>query len=149
MASVKTVYECPHCEAPLTSPKRPDKCPACGYSFGEAIMEFKYPLPLSEQMERIQNAPQLYQAILDMPITKANFIMNDALNIIETISAKNVPVSDISSVVMMAIKIGKIASQYHEFLAAGGKHVPSLFITEGEENERSSDRVREDPPRSV
>lgn len=135
MANIKQVFECPHCQASLIGPNRPQTCPACKYDFGEATGDFKYPLTLSEQQERISNKIMHYEAILDMPVIKANFIMNDALNIIETIAAKNVRASDIRPLVLMAIKIGQIATQYDGFIEAGGKHVPSLFFKEGDGNE--------------
>lgn len=138
MASIKQLYECPHCHETLTASRRPDKCPniKCGYDFGEAINEYKYPVTLREQLERMLSKQAHYDAVLAMPIEKANFMMNDALNIIETIPAKNVKASDIRSLVMMAIKIGNVATKYHEYLEAGGRHVPSLFIKEGDTNEQ-------------
>ena len=151
MASVKTVYECPRCEAPLIGDKRPDECPVCKFSFGEATLVYKTPMPLSEQRVRLKNDGKFYEAILDLSIEKANDILNDALNIVETLPAKNVKVSDISQVVRMAIKIGQLATKYHEFLIEGGKHVPDLFIQaeEVKENERKKDRIREEPPPST
>lgn len=150
MASIRTLYECPHCENQLLDSKRPEKCPACGYSFGEPGDEFKYPVTLSEQLERIKNTKAHYRSILNMPIDKANNIVNDALNILETIPAKKVPTSDISYLIGMAIKIGDIAEKYHEYLAAGGKHVPSLFVKEeGDKDEQPQAGVREDVTRGV
>lgn len=152
MASIKQLYECPHCHETLTASRRPDKCPnpKCGYDFGEAINEYKYPVTLREQLERMLSKHAHYDAILAMPIEKANFMMNDALNIIETVPAKNVKASDIRTLVMMAIKIGNIATKYHEYLESGGRHVPSLFIKEGESNEHlSPDSNGERPAGSV
>jgi hypothetical protein len=134
MARILNTYECPHCSEPLISSKRPDKCPnpKCGYDFGEAINEYKYPVTLREQLERMLTKAAHHDAVIGMPIVKANFMMNDALNIIETIAAKNVKTSDIRNLITMAIRIGDIATKYHEYLEAGGKHVPSLFIKEGD-----------------
>lgn len=150
MASIKQIYECPHCNAPLTASRRPEKCPACGYDFGEAISEYKYPLTLREQFERMQTKQTHHDAVIAMPIEKANFVLNDALNIIETLPAKNVRASDIRTLVMMSIKIGNIATKYHEYLEAGGRHVPSLFFKEGDANEQlPQTTVREGPPGPV
>src|SRR5271157_5203577 len=113
MAGVKALYECPHCHETLTASRRPEKCPGCGFDFGEAINEYKYPMTLREQLERMNTSHAHYDAVLAMPVEKAQFIMNDAINIIETLPAKNVRVSDIRSLVMMAIKIGNIATKYH------------------------------------
>jgi hypothetical protein len=145
MASIKSIYECPHCHAPLTASRRPDKCPACGYDFGEAINEYKYPVTLHEQYERLQTKIAHCDAVLNMPIEKANHIMNDALNIIETIAAKNVRASDISYLIGMATQIGQIATKYHEFLQEGGRHVPSLYFKEGDAREPEETAVREGP----
>lgn len=138
MAAIKTLYECPHCKETLTASRRPEKCPnpKCGYDFGEALNEYKYPVTLGEQLERMLTKQVHHDAVIAMPIEKANFMMNDALNIIQTIPAKNVKASDIRHLVMMAIQIGEIATKYHEYLEAGGRHVPSLFIKEGDTNEQ-------------
>lgn len=74
-------------------------------------------------------------------------MVNDALNIIETLPAKKVPASDIRYLVEMAMKIGQIATKYDEYIRAGGKHVPSLFINEGDtKNESESEPARRAPP---
>jgi hypothetical protein len=138
MASIKTIYECPHCHETLTASRRPEKCPnpKCGYDFGEALMEYKYPVTLQEQFERMKSKHAHLDSVIAMPIEKSMFMMNDALNIIETVSAKNVPASDIRSLVTMAMRIGNIATKYNEYIEAGGRHVPALFIKEGDKNEQ-------------
>lgn len=138
MASIKQIYECPHCHETLTASRRPDKCPnpKCGYDFGEAINEYKYPVTLREQFERMQSRHAHLDAVIAMPVEKALFMMNDALNIIETIPAKNVPASDIRNLVALAMRIGNIATKYNEYVEAGGRHVPALFIKEGDTNEQ-------------
>lgn len=130
MPKIVAVYECPHCNAPLTSGKRPETCPECKYNFGEAAMDFKLPVMLSEQNVRLQNKTAYLDTIIDLPIEKANFILNDALNIVQTVPIKNVRVSDIRELMQMAIAIGQIATKYQEYLEAGGKHGPSLFFKE-------------------
>lgn len=127
---IKGAYQCPHCEEVINSSRRPKVCPGCNYDFGSVISDYKYPHTLREQFEKLNDKPAFYDTVINMPIEKANAIMNDALNIIETISAKNVQVSDISQVIRMSIKIGQIATKYHEYLAEGGKHAPALFMVE-------------------
>lgn len=145
MTMIRHIYECPHCEAPITSQKRPDKCPECGYSFGEAGLDYKAPMTLSEQHERLSNDLAHYAAILDLSMEKANSIMNDALNIIETLSAKKVKTSDIRYLVQMGKKIGEIATKYDEFIVAGGKHGPSLFLIEGDTSDTKKTADGEEP----
>lgn len=131
---IKTLYECPHCSSSLLSDKRPEICPSCKYEFGTGTTaRYRYPITLSEQHEALKNVLQFNSIIVDMPVEKANFIVNDALNIIKTLPAKNVRVSDIRSLVTMAIQIGEIAKKYQEYLEAGGTHVPSLFIQDKED----------------
>lgn len=137
-AQVSFVYECPKCLEPLKSKERPKFCPLCKYDFGESGDHYKLPTTLSEQYDRLQNHPVYYQTILNLPMEKANSIVNDALHIIQTIAAKNVPVSDIRYVVEMSIKIGQIAKKYQKYLEAGGKHVPSLFIKETQDGKTGS-----------
>ena len=138
MALVKQCYECPNCKEPLIASRRPDKCPnpKCGYDFGEAINEYKYPVTLREQYERMQSKNAHLDAVIAMSVDKGLFILNDALNIIETMPAKNVPASDIRNLVAVAMKIGNIATKYNEYIEAGGRHVPALFIKEGDKNEQ-------------
>lgn len=138
-AKIQNAYECPHCHNTLLDSKRPITCPACSYDFGEEAVDFKYPVTLTEQQERLQRKLGFYDAVLEMPIIKANSIMNDALNIIETISAKNCSISDISQVIGMAMKIGKIATKYDKYLRAGGKHVPSLFFKQKDKKDELSE----------
>jgi hypothetical protein len=129
---IKSVYECPRCTAPLTitSNERPKTCPECKYDFGEGGDTYKLPLTLTEQLDRLMSKEAYYDVILDMPIEKANSIMNDALHIIQTVPGKNVGVSGIRILVETSIKIGQIATKYREFLEAGGTHVPTLFTEE-------------------
>lgn len=144
---IKTLYECPHCKSSLLSEKRPEVCPSCNYEFSAGtVQRYRYPHTLSEQHEAINNAMQFHTVIADMPIAKANFIVNDALNIIKTLPAKNVRVSDIRSLVTMAIQIGEIAKKYQEYLEVGGTHVPSLFIQDKEEKGGNKTRLGGETP---
>lgn len=137
MALVKQCYECPHCHEPITASRRPEKCPnpKCGYDFGEAANEYKYPVTLREQLERMNSKNAHLDAVIAMSVDKALFILNDALNILETVSAKNVPASDIRNLIAIGIRIGNIATKYNEYIEAGGRHVPALFLKEGDKNE--------------
>jgi hypothetical protein len=76
--------------------------------------------------------------VVDLPVDIANNIMNDALHIVQTIPAKKVRVSDIRTLMRMAIQIGDIARKYEEFLLAGGTHTPDLFIKVGEDDESTT-----------
>jgi hypothetical protein len=128
--NIKQIYTCPQCGESITSTKRPDHCPKCNYSFGEEGVEYKLPLTMNEQRSKFQDDRDFYEAILTMPLEKANNIMNDALNIAELLPAKNSSQTDIRNLVEMAIKLGSIAQRYKDFLAAGGIHVPTLFLND-------------------
>jgi hypothetical protein len=94
------------------------------------------PTTITEQTAVINDRVAHIAFVLSMPIDIANDVMNDALNIIETIPGKKVKASDIRTLMGMAIKIGEIAKKYEEFLQAGGTHTPELFIkTSGDQNE--------------
>lgn len=129
MASIKSIYQCPRCEESMTvDTGRPKNCPGCGYEFSAAVLGYKYPLTMHEQHEKLQKDAEHRQALLDMPIDKANSIMNDSLNIMQVLPGKIVTKSDIRELMGMAIKIGEIAKAYEAFLIAGGQHVPALFL---------------------
>jgi hypothetical protein len=139
MGQIQAMFQCFSCEETILAPTRPKTCPGCGYDWGDAASKFKAPYMLSEQNERFKNRTAYRDAILDLPVAKMNAVLNDALNIIETLSAKNVRISDISQVVKMAIEIGKIATAYDAFIRAGGKHGPSLFFKEGDKKDEPAD----------
>ena len=140
MTNIKQIYTCPKCEESITSPNKPNHCPGCGYKFSlEGLVDFFLPTTVTEQAERIGDDKEHKQFLLEMPISSACNIMQDALNIIEIIPGKKVKVTDIRTIMGMAIKIGEVAKKYEDFLAAGGTHVPGLFITSGEsENEQQA-----------
>jgi hypothetical protein len=148
MAAIKTLYQCPRCSEGITATQRPKHCPNCKYDFGEGASNYNYPLTLSEQHMRLQKRDEYHDALIAMPITKANSVMNDALNIVQVLPAKNVPVSDIRSLVTMAIQIGEIAKKYHEYLIAGGKHVPDLYLTQLPSTQ-SGDTINEQPKKEA
>ena len=94
------------------------------------------PTTITEQTASVNDREAHIAFVLSVPIDIANDMMNDALNIIETIPGKKVKASDIRSLMGMAIRIGKIATKYQEFLEVGGTHTPELFIkTTGDQNE--------------
>lgn len=129
MASIKSLYQCPRCEEGMTVDKgRPKNCPGCGYEFSDAVLGYKYPLTMHEQHEKLRKDAEHRQALLDMPIEKANSIMNDSLNIMQILPGKIVTKEDIRHLMGMAIQIGEIAKAYETFLIAGGQHVPALFL---------------------
>ena len=140
--NIRTVYECPHCNAPLTSKERPEACPKCNYDFGTATIKYKAPLTLYEQREKLLDKAGHRNAVLELEADKAKSILNDALNIIELIAVKKASPSDISTMVAQAKRIGEIATKYEEFLNAGGR----LTITEGDLDESKKTGVREDTP---
>jgi hypothetical protein len=140
MAKIKHIYTCPRCEESLTADEKPKQCPACQYHF--PLVDdggFTIPNTITEQSERILDSYAHRRFVLQLPIAVANNIMNDALNVIETIPGKKVRVSDIRNLMGMAIRIGEIAKKYEEFLLAGGTHAPELFLSSsGDPNHESA-----------
>lgn len=127
-AGIKNVYVCPRCDEGITADRRPSRCPSCKLDFSHQIYGYLPPLTMSEQFEKLKDPKVHTDAILALDVSKMNDMMNDALNIIETLPGKKVKVSDIRTVVELSIRIGKIAEAYHGFLQEGGKHVPSLLL---------------------
>ena len=93
------------------------------------VAPYTPPYTLTEQHEKYLDSKTYVEVLLDLPINKANSIMNDALSLIEVLAGKNTSTSDIRNIVGMAIKVGEIAKAYDQFLSVGGKHVPSFFQT--------------------
>lgn len=147
MAKIKHVYTCPRCEESITADGKPKQCPGCNYYFPLiADGGFTIPNTITEQAERVPDSFAHRNFVLKLPISVANNIMNDALNVIETIPGKKVKVSDIRNLMGMAIRIGEIAKKYEDFLLAGGVHTPELFLTPSSgdpNNEPSKTRARE------
>jgi hypothetical protein len=93
---IKTIYECPRCEEIIPGETKPEHCPECGADLmdtEEELRGYSYPVTMTEQHIKFKEDALFYDALIMMPITKANDIMNDALFLMETIAAKNVPVS--------------------------------------------------------
>jgi hypothetical protein len=147
MAKIKNVYTCPRCEEGITSDEKPEKCPGCGAKFPAlGTSGFAEPVTISEQRQRLGDEVAHRRFVLSLKMEVANDIMNDALNIIQTIPVKKVPVADIRDLVGMAIRIGEIATKYHEFLAAGGTHTPELFIKKSGDTNGNAKTVHGGPP---
>jgi len=136
MTSIKNTYVCPRCDEGISSTNKPDYCPACGFHMSAEVDTFFLPHTVSEQMERINDKIAHADFVVNLPISNAKNMMNDALHIIQTIGGKKVLPSDIRELVGMAIRIGEVAKKYEEFLAAGGSHTPGLFIVSGEKHEQ-------------
>jgi hypothetical protein len=129
-ATIKTIFSCPRCDNGITSIETTTKCPSCGLPLGKYNDDpYTPPLTFTEQHEKHRDTKLHVKAITELPIEKANSIMNDALSIMELIAGKKENTSGISMLIGMGIKIGEIAKAYDAYLTAGGKHVPSFYTT--------------------
>lgn len=129
MANIQTLFLCPRCDEGITSIGTTTSCPSCGLPLGkQEALPYTPPFTFTEQHEKYQDTNTYVEVLRDLPIHKANSIMNDALTLIELISGKNTSTTDIRNLVGMAIKIGEIAKSYDAFLTSGGKHTPSFFL---------------------
>jgi hypothetical protein len=138
MNNIKQTYVCPRCEEGITASQKPKTCAGCGYKFStDNLDQFGEPETISEQAERINNKKLHAEFILSLPIESANNIVQDALDIIKTLPGKKVKVTDIRTIMGLAIKIGEIAKQYESFLVAGGTHTPELLMTTGDTKDES------------
>lgn len=141
MAKIKMIYTCPKCEESTTAEDKPEKCGACGCKFpAVGAGGFVEPWTIEEQSVRIPDQKAKARFLLNLPIESASNIMNDALNIIQTIPGKKVKISDIRIIMGMAIQIGEIAKAYEKFLVAGGTHTADIFLQTGDTNELSATR---------
>ena len=139
MANIKNTYICPRCEEGISAVEKPEVCPNCHFKLAmPGSGGFAVPTTIAEQQERIGDKKAHTEFILSLHIDTANNIMNDALNIIQTIPSKKVRTSDIRNLMGMAIQIGDIARKYEEFLKVGGAHTPELLIISGDDNEQSA-----------
>jgi hypothetical protein len=153
-AQIKVCFQCPRCEAGITSIENTVSCPGCGLPLGkQPVSPYSPPYSFSEQHLKYTNTELLLDVLSGLPIEKANSIMNDALLIIENIAGKKTPVEGISLLVRMAIRIGEIAKTYEEFLTAGGKHFPSFLAQQQQKNQEKQDepknQVGRDPTSAV
>lgn len=136
MAKIKMIFTCPQCEESMTAFEKPEICGGCGAKF-PAIGSGGYvePITIEEQYQRLQDDSGKLKFILNLPIESCNNIMNDALNIMQTVSGKKIDVSGIRILMGLAIKIGEIAKAYETYLSTGGAHTPGLLMTTGAKNE--------------
>jgi len=133
MARIKLTYVCPKCEEGITAETKPEICPGCGAKFPSMVDGgFVEPFTLAEQNLRINDERAFNRFVLNLPVETATNIMNDALNIIQSISGKKARKSDIRIMMGMAIQIGEIAKAYEQFFIAGGAHTPELFMKRGD-----------------
>jgi hypothetical protein len=128
---ISNLFICPRCEEGITSIETATACPSCGLPLGKQnVPPYTPPFTFTEQHDRLKDTEHLTITLADLPIEKANSIMNDALLLMETLPGKNTTPPGIRQMVKLAIRIGEIASAYEKYLEAGGKHFPSLFIKE-------------------
>lgn len=151
-AHVQHIFSCPRCDSDIVDIKTTTSCPSCGLPLGKQDqLPYTPPYTLTEQHEKYRDPRTHVETFLNLPIEKANSIMNDALSLISVVAGKNTPTADIRKLVEMAIQIGEVARAYDSFLKAGGRHVPSFFIettSSGAPNEPETTRAREHPPAS-
>lgn len=134
---IKSILICPRCDAGITASDSTTNCPECGLILGTKIgPDYQPPLTLTEQHLKFQDDQRHLEVLINLPIEKANSMLNDALNILETVTAKKVNISDIRNLMGMALRIGELAKAFDSYLQAGGKLVPSLFL-EVEERKKS------------
>lgn len=137
-ASVLNIYQCPRCEEHITARQKPKQCVSCGYEFPEDTRpSYMPPMTFSEQHVKYNNEKDMYKAALGITPQKAEYIVLDALLILQTIPGKICRPEDIRNLIGAAKSIGELANAYEAFLQARGKHVPSLYIKETD-NESTS-----------
>lgn len=129
-ATIKNIYVCPRCEEGIvTNQAGSTVCPTCGMVVGPSqTAYYKPPLTLHEQHQKLCSDSQHLNVIIELTQDKTLGILQDALNILETVAVKKLPVAGIRPIVEIGMKIGAIASAYDAFLQAGGAHVPGVHI---------------------
>lgn len=152
-AEIATIYICPKCEEGITAKKRPQRCPGCGYQFREsdpmAPRLRMYPA-LSEQAIAVRDSAAYAKFLAELPPESALAVLMDACHIVEALPAKNCDVADISMLVGLAIRIGKMAEKYDDFLRSGGRHPYSVLHppeTRNQEKQRGDQEQSVDQPR--
>lgn len=152
-ANILHVFLCPRCEEGITSIQTATACPSCGLPLGKhPVAPYTPPYTFTEQHHRFKEVETLSRTLADLPIDKANSIMNDALLLMETLSGKNTPTKGIRDMVKLAIRVGEIATAYEKYLEAGGKHFPAFFIKEQQQQENPENnhepetRLGQSPP---
>lgn len=132
---VETIFVCPKCEFTVPGLVKPKFCRECGYSFIENNFNtYTTPVTITEQLVKLNNIDGARDTILALTQSKAMSIMDDAKKIMETISGRKTATVDIRPLVECAIQIGELGKAYDAFIKAGGKHVPSLFINNNDED---------------
>lgn len=123
--TIKHAYVCPRCEEGITADFTDPRCPKCGLGLGTST-RYVDPLTLDEQRMKLKDPGAHLRAVLELKVVKALSVLQDALNIIETLSVKKASIADIRPMIEMGMSIGNIATAYDAFIRAGGKHVPSV-----------------------
>jgi len=167
-AHVQSIWVCPKCQEGLTGVTRPKQCPSCKQPFGPSVQAgYTIPYSLTGQFNKrtgvdVVNAEECVRFaafIAQIPTENAQDILNDALSIVESLAGKKADVSEISGLIVISKRIGEIATAYHNYLMAGGKHNHSMMTVpkpepsptiKGAVDVSYSARtvVREDPPAS-
>lgn len=131
---IENIYACPKCDFAVTGQTKPKYCRECGYSFIENnFLSYTTPITISEQLLKLNDLSGARDAVLSLKQEKALAILDDALKILETIGGRKTATLDIRPIVERAIAIGKIGEAYDNFIKAGGKHVPSLYLNNNNE----------------
>jgi len=143
MAHIKNIFVCPKCDEGITAEGSIDKCPSCGHILGSMGQFYKEPLTYAEQHQKYQDTNRFRDAIIALPAQKAEYILLDALRVIETLAGKKVVPQDIRKIVETAMSIGDIAKSYDAYLRAGGKHVPSLFIDDNKNKNKNNNNMEQ------
>ena len=126
---IENIYVCPKCDYATPGSKKPRYCTECGYSYIENnFSTYTSPVTITEQLKKLNNLEGARDAILGLTQDKALSILDDALKIVETLAGRKTKAVDIRTIVERAIAIGEVAKAYDAYIKAGGKHVPSLFI---------------------
>jgi hypothetical protein len=133
---IENIYVCPKCTFATPGPVKPKFCRECGYSYIENNFDtFTTPITITEQLVKLEDLEGARDAIMLLTHDKAASIMEDAKKIIETIGGRKARAVDIRPIVDRAIEIGEIAKAYDAFIRAGGKHAPSLYINNNDDQE--------------
>ena len=139
---IENIYVCPKCDYATTGQLKPKFCRECGYSFIEnAFDTYTTPITITEQLAKLNNLEGARDAILNLTQDKALSILDDALKIMETIGGRKTPTVDIRPIVDRAIIIGQIGKAYDEFILAGGKHVPHLYINNNDNKIHNNNKI--------
>ena len=146
-ATIKSIFLCPRCEEGITSIETTTVCPNCALPLGKQILDaYTPPYTLSEQNEKYKDQERFARVVSELPIAKANSMLNDALVILETVPGKINRIEDIRYLVETGIRIGNIATGYQKFLEAGGKHFPSFFIKPETEQQQQENQENQNEP---